>query len=307
MFVAFGIQAQAADEGKAFIERFYRGGFDSDTNPFDDAYVKTYLTPKALQYLKDQYAFDDDTGEQMATWVLYKEDGVDVGKLKDVAVEPVKGNTYRVTCRHCFNADFYVYTIQLTLMKVGATWKIDGIKTGEGKIVNGNPGIPAGSKWQAGGFDYTVKVNTDNSFSFLATAEGEDLGFRLTPVDGKKDEFKVGDETDYYAVNPFSTATRAKYVEHGGAKVLCLYSAKDLLQEVLDGNVRAEAEEMSKQLWSTQLQGYYTDRFGDIGTRQNYNRFFANPQRFTDLEIEATTNFIQSLINPKGEQPDDAE
>jgi hypothetical protein len=264
MFVAFGIQAQAADEGKAFIERFYRGGFDSDTNPFDDAYVKTYLTPKALQYLKDQYAFDDDTGEQMATWVLYKEDGVDVGKLKDVAVEPVKGNTYRVTCRHCFNADFYVYTIQLTLMKVGATWKIDGIKTGEGKIVNGNPGIPAGSKWQAGGFDYTVKVNTDNSFSFLATAEGEDLGFRLTPVDGKKDEFKVGDETDYYAVNPFSTATRAKYVEHGGAKVLCLYSAKDLLQEVLDGNVRAEAEEMSKQLWSTQLQGYYTDRFGDI-------------------------------------------
>ena len=50
-----------------------------------------------------------------------------------------------------------------------------------------------------------------------------------------------------------------------------------------------------------------TDRFGDIGTRQNYNRFFANPQRFTDLEIEATTNFIQSLINPKGEQPDDAE
>ena len=50
-----------------------------------------------------------------------------------------------------------------------------------------------------------------------------------------------------------------------------------------------------------------TDRFGDIGTRQNYNRFFANPQRFTDLEIEATTNFIQSLINPKGDQGDDAE
>ncbi len=42
-----------------------------------------------------------------------------------------------------------------------------------------------------------------------------------------------------------------------------------------------------------------TDRFGDIGARQNYNRFFANPQRFTDLEIEATTNFIQSLITPK--------
>ena len=50
-----------------------------------------------------------------------------------------------------------------------------------------------------------------------------------------------------------------------------------------------------------------TDRFGDIGARQGYNYYMRNPQRFTDLEIEATTNFIQSLINPKGEQSDDAE
>ena len=41
------------------------------------------------------------------------------------------------------------------------------------------------------------------------------------------------------------------------------------------------------------------DRFGDIGTRSGYNRYMGNPQRFTDLEIEATTNFIQSLITPK--------
>jgi len=50
-----------------------------------------------------------------------------------------------------------------------------------------------------------------------------------------------------------------------------------------------------------------TDRFGDIGARQGYNYYMRNPQRFTDLEIEATTNFIQSLINPKGDQGDDAE
>ena len=49
------------------------------------------------------------------------------------------------------------------------------------------------------------------------------------------------------------------------------------------------------------------DRFGDIGARQGYNYYMRNPQRFTQLEIESTTNFIQSLINPKGEQSDDAE
>ena len=31
------------------------------------------------------------------------------------------------------------------------------------------------------------------------------------------------------------------------------------------------------------------------------------PSLFTQLEIESTTNFIQPLINPKGEQSDDAE
>ncbi len=41
------------------------------------------------------------------------------------------------------------------------------------------------------------------------------------------------------------------------------------------------------------------DRFGDIGSRSGYNRYMGNPQRFTDLEIESTTNFIQSLITPK--------
>jgi hypothetical protein len=35
--------------------------------------------------------------------------------------------------------------------------------------------------------------------------------------------------------------------------------------------------------------------------------YIGNPSLFTQLEIESTTNFIQSLINPKDDQPDDAE
>ena len=49
------------------------------------------------------------------------------------------------------------------------------------------------------------------------------------------------------------------------------------------------------------------DRFGDIGSRSGYNRYMGNPSLFTQLEIESTTNFIQSLINPKDDQGDDAE
>ncbi len=49
------------------------------------------------------------------------------------------------------------------------------------------------------------------------------------------------------------------------------------------------------------------DRFGDIGSCSGYNRYMGNPSLFTQLEIESTTSFIQSLINPKGDQGDDAE
>ena len=42
-----------------------------------------------------------------------------------------------------------------------------------------------------------------------------------------------------------------------------------------------------------------SDRFGEIGARQGYNYYMRTPQRFTDLEIETTKNFIQSLITPK--------
>ena len=35
------------------------------------------------------------------------------------------------------------------------------------------------------------------------------------------------------------------------------------------------------------------EEFGDIGSRQNYYKYFSNPQRFTELEIEATKNFLK--------------
>lgn len=35
-----------------------------------------------------------------------------------------------------------------------------------------------------------------------------------------------------------------------------------------------------------------TLEFGDIGERSNYNKYLANPQRFSPIDIESTTNFL---------------
>ena len=37
------------------------------------------------------------------------------------------------------------------------------------------------------------------------------------------------------------------------------------------------------------------DEFGDIGTRQNYNKYISNPQRFTPIEVEMTKSFLTSI------------
>ena len=35
-----------------------------------------------------------------------------------------------------------------------------------------------------------------------------------------------------------------------------------------------------------------SEEFGDIGERSNYNKYLANPQRFSPIDIESTTNFL---------------
>ena len=37
-----------------------------------------------------------------------------------------------------------------------------------------------------------------------------------------------------------------------------------------------------------------TLEFGDIGERSNYNKYLANPQRFSPIDLESTTNFLNS-------------
>lgn len=37
-----------------------------------------------------------------------------------------------------------------------------------------------------------------------------------------------------------------------------------------------------------------TEEFGEIGSRQNYYKYLSNPQRFSPIDIESTTNFLTS-------------
>ena len=142
-------------------------------------------------------------------------------------------------------------------------WKIDTMEPGKGDIIVSDPGILNGSRWNIGSLDYTAKVNVDRTITFSAMAEGEELMFRLTPNYSKEGEFTLSDEPGADGTNPFSGMPRVKFIDKYGTKLLCLYDQSGLLQHVLDGKARLEGEKEAKSKWDIQLQGYYTDRYGD--------------------------------------------
>ena len=124
-------------------------------------------------------------------------------------------------------------------------------------------GIKSGSKWNISNLVYEAKVNTDKTITFTAMAEGEELAFRLTPNNSKKNEFVLSEELNADGFNPFSKTPRAKYIEKEGWKLICLYDQKGNLHNVLDGSFFGEGEKVAMGKWMEQIMGKYVDGYGD--------------------------------------------
>ena len=124
-------------------------------------------------------------------------------------------------------------------------------------------GIKSGSKWNISNLEYEAKVNIDNTITFTAMAEGEELAFRLTPNYSKKNEYVLSDELNADGFNPFSKSPRAKYIEQQGWKLICLYDLKGNLHDVLEGSFVGSGETVAMNKWMEQIMGKYVDDYGD--------------------------------------------
>ena len=87
-------------------------------------------------------------------------------------------------------------------------------------------GIKSGSKWNVNNLVYEAKVNIDKTITFTAMAEGEELAFRLTPNNSKKNEYVLSEDQNADSFNPFSKTPRAEYIEKERWKLICLYDQK---------------------------------------------------------------------------------
>ena len=116
---------KTTEECKAFLEDFYK---KLDKDLLDYAFVKRNLTRRALQYLADNYEYDCEGGDCLATWLFLYEGGGDTGPLKKRTIQSIDENTYQVTSVYDNPDGDYKYTVQLGLVKDGDTYKIDTVK-----------------------------------------------------------------------------------------------------------------------------------------------------------------------------------
>ena len=155
-------------------------------------------------------------------------------------------------------------------------------------------GIKSGSEWNISNLVYEAKVNIDNTITFTAMVEGEELAFRLTPNYSKKNEFVLSEELNADGFNPFSKTPRAKYIEQEGWKLICLYDLEGNLHDVLDGSFIGEGEAVAMGKWMQQIMGKYTDSYGDtleIGHEIIYEKGVARAE-FKNVAFNGTVTGV---------------
>ena len=114
-------QKQDMEAVRAFVEQFYKDWGMENLLEYD--YPKQHITPALLQYLAEAYEFDCE-GECLATWKFFYEGGGDVGEWKHNSYTPRDESHVLVEIEY----HNYEYSVLLTVIKDGDTYKIDSLK-----------------------------------------------------------------------------------------------------------------------------------------------------------------------------------
>ena len=106
---------------KHFIETFYKGMENSNDY---DAFVRKHVTPKALKILKDEYEYECDNGDCLATWLFSYEAGSDIGAMVSRTVNMKDENIFLVVTKY----EDAEYEVRLSVINDGHSYKIDDIE-----------------------------------------------------------------------------------------------------------------------------------------------------------------------------------
>ncbi len=121
----------AQKEELLFLENFYKELKEYSDSEVLKSYIRKKVTDKALKTLKDEYDYDCEDGECLATWLFSYEAGTDLDSLYDRKIEPVAKNTFLVTSTWGYSDGSYSpsnYRVRLGIVKDKSSYKINTIK-----------------------------------------------------------------------------------------------------------------------------------------------------------------------------------
>lgn len=122
-----GSTEQVIEEKKRFLESFYKK-YDS-SEEYDEAYIKSIVTNKALQVLKKHYCRGeggDDDPNGIACWLFnYYNGWVACGSVISRDIISKGGDTFLVSTKY---KEVEKYEVELSVVKDGESYKIDDIK-----------------------------------------------------------------------------------------------------------------------------------------------------------------------------------
>ncbi len=125
---------KAQKEELLFVENFYKELEEYSDYEVMTSIIRKNVTDKALKTLKDEYDYECEDDDCLATWIFFYEAGTDLDSLYDRKIELVSKNTFLVTSSWGYSYDSYGrsdYRVRLGVVKEGTSYKID-------KIVNVN-------------------------------------------------------------------------------------------------------------------------------------------------------------------------
>lgn len=121
--------------------------------------------------------------------------------------------------------------------------------------------IVEGSLWYSGSLVYDAHPAEDGSVRMDAMAEGEELGFVLTPAAGGVDLFEVSNSPSG-AMNVFEKAAYARRLRQDGLDVICFYDKKNRLMSALQATQTWDSQDLNVDLWMAMIAGDYVTESG---------------------------------------------
>ena len=113
------------------------------------------------------------------------------------------------------------------------------------------------ANWYDGQLCFSARNIAGGKVEMKAMAEGEELGFILVPVSGKKDTYHVVDTPDEL-VNQYSEIATVRHRKGDKLDVLCFYDAAGKLQGVMSNEGDEwNSEALSRRRWISQIAGEY--------------------------------------------------